>query len=74
MTSHNPNDAEHGYCGNCHEFTDSEMGYISAVLRHVSGLSTVTMSHVTSVLRSIKSTDNTMESWRKLVEESHAKS
>ncbi len=26
MVSHNPADAEHGYCGNCHEFTGVKPG------------------------------------------------
>lgn len=25
-TSHNPHDAEHGYCGACHEFTGADFG------------------------------------------------
>lgn len=33
MTSHHPKDVEHGYCGNCHDYTGKPDGCVRAFLR-----------------------------------------
>lgn len=68
MTSYNPNDVKHRYCGNCHEFTENELGFISAVLRRATGLTSVSMEQANGELRSIQKSGATLERWKTLME------
>lgn len=68
-TWHHLPDTRRGWCEECREFTDTEHGYIAAVLHRVVGHAGVTVAHASKVLLSIKNTGNTLDSWRRLVEE-----
>ena len=37
MASYHPKDIEHGYCGNCHEYTGLPSGYVRAYFRREEG-------------------------------------
>lgn len=67
QTSYNPADAKHGYCGNCNEFTGTDMGRIAAVLRRVFERTSISIHSVTATQTIIRNTGITIDQWQKRI-------